>query len=78
MTGAALISNMLYAPQSHHAPLPFYQFHDEGSLIFGIERALTGSIRDSWAGSLEGQIRCAHLPQHRAGQLVDFIERNRR
>lgn len=78
MTGAALISNMLYTPQSHHAPLPFYQFHDEGSLIFGIERALTGSIRDSWAGCLEGQIRCAHLPQHRASQLVDFIERNRR
>jgi hypothetical protein len=76
MTRTSLISNSLFGPQTYRAPLPFYQFHDDESLIYGIEAAIGGDVHQVWGECLYGQIAMAHLPQHRAAELVNFIERN--
>jgi hypothetical protein len=74
MTRTCLLSNM-------HAglpfPLTFPEFFDEGSLILQLEWLLgDDEAREHHAGWLFDQIRGGHMPQHRAQQMVDFIQRN--
>ena len=74
MTRTCLLSNM-------HAGLPFPlvtpEFFDESSLIFQLEWLLGDTeAREHHEGFLYDQIQAAHLPQHRAVQLVNFIARN--
>lgn len=72
MTRTALLSNTVYnAPTG----LPFLSFDSEQSLVDVLELA----IRDhEWFGRLlYDHIMDRHRSEHRAAQLVDFIERNR-
>ena len=77
MTRTALVSNSLYTPQEHRAPLPFGKYQDEASLIDVIRETIEGGLWEARAMHLYGQLDCGHRPEHRATQLVDFIERNR-
>ncbi len=78
MTATPLVSNMLYDSSGRDykltAPMPYMQFNDEKGLIRSIE-ACHENLEDfcSWMYS---SVTEAHMPHHRAIQLVDFIERN--
>lgn len=74
MTGACLVSNSLEEVQGDEVSLSFFRFDSESSLLRTVHSAIEcSSIAGMW---LRDDILHEHMPQHRAAQLVSFIERN--
>ena len=73
MTKTPIISNII-PPLSGITVLPYYLFHGEESLIYGIDYVIKGHAE--YGETLYAEIMRAHRPEHRAQQLVDFIKRN--
>jgi hypothetical protein len=72
MTRTALLSNTVYnAPTG----LPFLSFDSEQSLVPVLELAIRD--HEKFGRWLYDHTMDRHRPNHRAAQLVDFIERNR-
>lgn len=78
MTNTPLVSNSLY----DKTDLPFATYDDELSLLTAVEYFIEnrevspGMVAAEMGPALFDCIRAKHMPEHRAAQLVDFIERN--
>ena len=71
MTGTTLVSNTLI-PDGFK--IGFFRFSSEDDLVQTIDRASScHMITGPW---LRDDIMHDHMPQHRAAQLIDFIERH--
>jgi len=73
MTRTAFVSNSI-DPLSGVAVLPYYQFRSEESLIWGIEYVMKNYAE--YGDTFYAEVMRVHRPEHRAAQLIDFIERN--
>lgn len=74
MTGTPLVSNSLLNRQYGLLSIPFISFDDERSLIESIEvcHDNVAVFSDLMFTAMQKE----HLPQFRAAQLIDFIQRN--
>lgn len=76
MTRTALLSNLTLGDKLD--PIPYVIFSDEHSLILQLEYLLEDDLHWQEAGeSLHAMIMLNHRSEHRAKQLVEFIERNK-
>lgn len=72
MTRTAMLSNIVY---DDPMALPFLTFNSEQTLLEGVELGIRDYVKlGRWAYDA---VLDKHRPNHRAVQLVDFIERNR-
>lgn len=76
MTRTCLLSNLTLGDKLD--PIPYVIFSDEHSLIRQLEYLLEDDTHWEEGGELlHTMIMLNHKPEHRAKQLVDFIERNK-
>jgi len=76
MTRTALLSNVVYgAPDPAKGRLlPFRTFNSEETLLGSIQDAIHGhELFGRW---MYDAVMTAHRPNHRAVELIDFLERN--
>lgn len=72
MTRTAMLSNIVY---DDPMALPFLTFNSEQTMLDGVELGIRDYVKlGRWAYDA---VMDKHRPNHRAVQLVDFIERNR-
>lgn len=73
MTSACILSNTVCNDRSLKN---FVEFSNENDLIDKTRWLLNDDeVRERYAVDIYDEIRSAHLPQHRAAQMIEFIER---
>ena len=80
MTATPLLSNAMIGHVGHPDGLPFVTFEDEAEMLDKIDAIVNKT--NGWDSDVIGRqsydaIMAAHMPEHRATQLVDFIQRNK-
>ncbi len=76
MTKTALLTNSIYGINQESARLPFWGFGDVSGLISSLELMLENKEYEICARNLYDSVIQFHKPEHRAAQLVDFVQRN--